>query len=110
MKFMLEPFEKSYVYIPFLGAGLVFGLLLLFYRDLNLTIQTILVPAIAVYMIGSSIIGYLYSELDVINCVREAKKGEKPSPQPQYIIWIFRGLHTSWFLLLLIYLFCKTAL
>lgn len=107
---ILKPFVQRYVYFPFLGAGFVFGLMLLFYRELNLTIQTILVPAIAVYMIGSSIIGYLYFELDVINCVRAAKNGEKPSPQPPYITWIFRFLHGFWFLLLVIYLFCKSIL
>ena len=107
---MLKPFVKSYAYIPFLGAAIVFGLMLLFYRDLDLTIRTILVPAIAVYMIGSSIIGYLYFELDVINCVRAAKNGERPSPQPSYITWIFRFLHGFWFLLLAIYLFCKSVL
>ena len=107
---MLKPFVKTYVYIPFLAAGIVFGLMLLFYRDLDLTIRTILVPAIAVYMIGASIIGYLYFELDVINCVRAAKNGERPSPQPSYITWIFRALHVIWFLLLAIYLFCKGVL
>jgi hypothetical protein len=107
---MLKPFVKSYVHIPFLGAGIVFGLMLLFYRDLDSTIRTTLVPAIAVYMIGSSIIGYLYFELDVINCVRAAKNAESPSPQPSYITWIFRFLHGFWFLLLAIYLFCKNVL
>jgi len=107
---ILKPFVNSYVHIPFLGAGIVFGLLLLFYRDLNFTTRTILVPAIAVYMIGSSIISYLYFELDVINCVRAAKNEEKPSPQPPYITWIFRFLHWFWFLLLVIYLFWKIVL
>ena len=107
---MLKPFVKSYVHIPFLGAGIVFGLMLLFYRDLDLSTRTILVPAIAVYMIGSSIIGYLYFELDVINCVRANKNNEKPGPQPTYITWIFRFLHGIWFLLLVIYLFWKIVL
>jgi hypothetical protein len=107
---ILKPFVKSYVHIPFLGAGIVFGLMLLFYRDLDLNIRTILVPAIAVYMIGSSIIGYVYFELDVINCVRAAKNGEKPSPQPWYITVIFWLLHGAWFLFLAIYLFRKSVL
>lgn len=107
---MLKPFVNSYVHIPFLGAGIVFGLMLLFYKELDCTIRTILVPAIAVYMIGSSIIGYLYFELDVINCVMAAKKGETPLPQRSYIIWIFRFLHGFWFLLLICYLFGKNGL
>ena len=78
---MLKPFVNSYVHIPFLGAGIVFGLLLLFCRDPDSVIRAILVPAIAVYMIGSSLIGYLYFELDVVNCVRAAKNGKEPSPQ-----------------------------
>jgi hypothetical protein len=107
---LLERLARSYVYFPFLCASFVFGLMLLFYRDLDCTIRTILVPAIAVYMIGSSIIGYVYFELDVINCVRAAKNEEKPSPQPSYITWIFRLLHGFWFLLLVIYLFRKSVL
>jgi hypothetical protein len=107
---MLKPFVNSYVHIPFLGAGIVFGLMLLFYKELDCAIQTIFVPAIAVYMIGSSFIGYLYFELDVMNCVRAAKNGEKPSPQPPYITWIFRFLHGFWFLLLMCYLFYKSVL
>jgi len=107
---MLKKLAESYVYFPFLCAGFVFGLMLLFYKELDCDIRTILVPAFAVYMIGSSIIGYLYFELDVINCVRAAKNGEKPSPQPPYIAWIFRFLVGFWFLLLVIYLFCKSVL
>ena len=107
---MLKPFVNSYVHIPFLGAGIVFGLLLLFCRDPDSVIRAILVPAIAVYMIGSSLIGYLYFELDVVNCVRAAKNGKEPSPQPSYITWIFRLLHGFWFLLLVVYLFCKAVL
>jgi len=107
---MLKQFVHSYVYAPFLGTGLVFGLMLLFYRDLDSTIRTILVPAISVYMIGTLLIGYLYYELDRINCVRAAKNNERPGPQPSYITWIFRFLHGTWFLLLVIYLFWKIVL
>ena len=107
---MLKQFVHSYVYAPFLGTGFILGLFLLFYRDLDSTLRTILVPAIAVYMIGTLLLGYLYAELDRINCVRAAKKGERPGPQPPYITWIFRLFHGVWFLLLVIYLFCKSAL
>ena len=107
---ILKPFTRSYAYFPFLGTAFVFGLMLLFYKDLDCTVRTILVPAIAVYMIGSSIIGYLYFELDVINCVEAEKNGEKPSPQSSCITWIFRLLHGFWFLLLVIYLFSKSVL
>jgi len=104
---MLKQFVRSYVYAPFLGAGFVFGLLLLFYRDLDSTLRNILVPALAVYTIGTLLLGYLYFELDVINCV---KNKERAGPQPTYIIWIFRILHGIWFLLLMIYMFCKSVL
>lgn len=107
---MLKQFVHSYVYAPFLGTGFVFGLMLLFYKDLDSTLRTILVPAIAVYMIGTSLIGYIYSELDVINCVRAAKNDQKPGPQPPYITWIFRFLHGLWFLLFVIYSFRKSVL
>ena len=107
---MLKQLVRSYVYAPFLGIGFIFGLLLLFYRDLDSTIRTILVPAIAVYMIGTLLLGYVYFELDMINCVRAKKNEEEPGPQPPYITWIFRFLHGSWFLLLVKYLFCKNVL
>ncbi len=107
---MLKPFVNNYAFLPFLGAGFVFGLMLLFYKDLNSTLQTILVPAIAVYMIGCSFIGYLYVDLDLINCVKAANKGEKPDPQPGRLTWIFRLLHWSWFLLFVSYVFWKSVL
>jgi hypothetical protein len=107
---MLKPFVRSYVYFPFLGAGFVFGLMLLFYRDLDLTTRTILVPAIAVYMLGTSILGYVYFELDRINCARAAKNGETPSPQPWYVTGIIWFVHVIWFLLLICYLFGKSVL
>jgi hypothetical protein len=107
---MLKQFVRSYVYAPFLGTGFVFGLMLLFYRDLDSTSQSILVPAIAVYMIGTLLLGYLYSELDRINCVTAAKRNEKPGPQPRYVTWIFRLVHIIWFLLLITYLFSKNVL
>jgi hypothetical protein len=93
---MLKQFVHSYVYAPFLGTGFVFGLMLLFYRDLDSTIRTILVPAIAVYMIGTLLLGYVYFELDRINCVRAAKNNEKPEPQPRYVTWITRFIHGIW--------------
>ncbi|HUT31177.1 MAG TPA: hypothetical protein VMX13_15385 [Sedimentisphaerales bacterium] len=107
---LLKQFVRSYVYAPFLGTAFVFGLMLLFYRDLHPTIQTILLPAIAVYMIGTLLLGYVYSELDRINCVRAAKNNEKPAPQPWYVTGIIWALHGIWFLLLVIYLFRKTVL
>jgi len=107
---MLKQFVRSYVYAPFLGTGFVFGLMLLFYRDLCSTIRTILVPAISVYMIGTLLIGYVCSELDRINCVRAAKNNEKPGPQPRYVTGIIWFVHGIWFLLLVIYLFWKIVL
>ena len=107
---ILKQFVHSYVYAPFLGTAFIFGLLLLFYKELDSTLQTILVPAIAVYMIGALLIGYLYFELDVINGVRAKNRGVDADPQPSSIIWTFRILHIIWFLLLMIYLFCKSIL
>ncbi len=109
---MLKQFVHSYVYAPFLGMSFILGLLLLFYRDFDSdsAIRNFLVPAITVYTIGNLLLGYFYSELDRINYVRSTNKGEKTEPQPTYIIWIFRSLYGIWFLLLMIYLFCKYVL
>ena len=103
----LKTLANKYVFFPFLGMCFIFGLLLLFYRDLDSTLRITFVPAITVYMIGTLLTGYLYFELDVINCVRNK---ERAMPQPTYIIWIFRILHGIWFLLLIIYLFRQSAL
>ena len=107
---MLKQFIHSYVYAPFLGMGFIFGLLLLFYRDIDSALRTILVPAIAVYMNGTLLLGYVYSELDRINCVRATINRETPGPQPKYITLIFWILHGIWFLLLIVYLFYKSVL
>lgn len=107
---MLKQFVHSYVYAPFLGTSFLFGLMLLFCRDLDSTIQTILVPAIAVYIIGTLLLGYVCSELDRINCVRAANNDKKPGPQRRYVIGIIWSLHGIWFLLLLSYLFWKSVL
>ncbi len=100
---MLKQLVNKYVFFPFLGTAFIFGLMLLFFRDLDSTFRNILVPAFAIYVIGTLLLGYLYFELDVINCVRAAKNKEKPGPQPTYIIWIFRFLHVILFLLLMIH-------
>lgn len=107
---ILKQFVHSYVYAPFLGVGFIFGLLLLFYKDLDSPLRTILVPAIAVYMNGALLLGYVYSELDRINCIRASKNKAIPGPQPQYVTLIFWILHGMWFLLLIIYLFYKSVL
>ncbi len=107
---MFKQFVHSYVYAPFLGTGAVFGLMLLFYKDLDSTLRAILVPALAVYMIGTLILGYVYFELDQINCARAAKKDERPGPQPWYVTRTIWFLHAIWFLLLVKYLFWKSVL
>lgn len=107
---MLKQFVRSYVYAPFLGTSSLFGLMLLFCRDLDSIIQTILLPAIAVYIIGTLLLGYVCSELDRINCVRAAKNKETPGPQPWYVTRIIWFLHVIWFLLLVKYLFWKSVL
>jgi hypothetical protein len=107
---MLKQFVHSYVYSPFLGTGFIFGLLLLFYKDFDSSFRNILVPAITVYMIGTLLVGYVYFELDVINCLRAKNKGEQAGPQPSYVTKLFWFIHIIWFLLLMIYLFCKSVL
>jgi hypothetical protein len=107
---MLKQFVHSYVYAPFLGTSFLFALLLLFFRDFDSTIPTVFAPALAVYIIGTLLLGYAYAELDRINCVRAAQNDQTPGPQPPYITWIFRSLHGIWFLLLIIYVFCKSLL
>ena len=107
---ILKPFVQTYVYFPFLCASFVFGLMLLFYRELDCTIRTILVPATAVYILGTSILGYLYFELDVINCVKAAKRGELPSPQQWGVVSIFWFFHIIWLTTLIYYLFYKSVL
>ena len=107
---LLKRFANSYAYFPFLCASFVFGLILLFYKDLDCTIRTILVPAFVVYIIGTSIVGYVYFELDVRNCVKAASENKKPCPQPWWatiIIWL---VHISWFVLLMYYLLRKNVL
>jgi hypothetical protein len=107
---ILKTLANKYVFFPFLGMCFIFGLFLLFYRDLDSSLRTILVPGITVYMIGTLLIGYLYFELDVINVVRSNNRGEKADPQPSSVIWTFRILHVIWFLFLIIYLFRNNAL
>ena len=107
---VLKPLQRSYVYFPFLCTGFIFGLMLLFYRDLDLNIRTILIPAIAVHLIGSSIICYVYHELDVINCVKARNRGEAPSPQHWFVTLVIWAVHIIWLLLLIIYLFYKDVL
>ena len=107
---VLKRLAQSYVYFPFLCAGFVFGLMLLFYRELDCTIRTILVPAFAVYIIGTSIIGYVYFELDITNCVRANKKGETPSPQPWPVIVIIWVVHVIWFSFLIYYLYILSSM
>jgi len=107
---ILKPLGRSYVYFPFLCAAFLLGLMLLFYRELDCTIRTVLVPAIAVYMIGTSIIGYIYFELDVRNCVKAVAEKRDPLPQPLWITIIFWLAHIIWFLFLARYLFYKNML
>ena len=113
---LLKPLTHSYVYFPFLGATFVFGLTLLFYRDLDCALRTILVPAVAIYILGTSLVGYVYNELDVINCVKARAKAEAeakeacPMPQPFWVTIIIWLVHAIWFSLLVIYLFWKSAL
>ncbi len=107
---ILKPFAKSYAYFPFLCAAFIFGLMLLFYKELDCTIRTILVPAFAVYIMGTSIIGYVYFEMDRINCVMAAKRGESPLPQPRRAVWTIRGIHIIWLLTLIYYLFYRSVL
>jgi hypothetical protein len=107
---MFKQFVHSYVSAPFLGTGFVFGLMLLFCRDLDSTLRAILQPAITVYMIGTLLLGYVYSELDKINYVRAARNDETPGPQPWYITRIICFLHAIWFLLFVKYLFWKSVL
>ena len=107
---ILKPFIQTYVYFPFLCAGFVFGLMLLFYKELDCDIRTILVPAFAVYMIGTSIVGYICFELDRINCVKANKKGETPLPQRWSVIVTIWVVHVIWFFSLIYYLHYKSVL
>ncbi len=109
---IMKQFFNKYVFFPFIGSAFILGLLLLFFKDFesNSAIRNFLVPAITVYNIGALLIGYLYFELDIINCVRAKNRGENAEPQPQNIIWLFRFIHVIWFLLLIIYLFWKLVL
>jgi len=110
MENVWQVFARSYVFIPLLGSALVLGLVLLFFRDIDPSMRIILVPALVVYIIGTSVIGYLYTELDIINCVRARNNNEPAGPQPWYICWIFRIAYAVWFAFLVLYLFCKGVL
>jgi len=107
---IFKALANKYVFFPFLGMCFIFGLFLLFYRDIDSSLRITFVPAITVYMIGTLLIGYLYFELDIINCVRSTNRDEKADPQPSSIIWTFRIFHGIWFLLLIIYLFRTSVL
>ena len=107
---ILNSLGNKYVFFPFLGSSFILGLFLLLYKDLELIHRNCLVPAIAIYAVGTLLIGYFYYELDLINCVRATNKGEKAEPQPKNIVRFFRILHVSWFLLLIIYLFFKCVI
>lgn len=107
---MLKTLAQTYVYFPFLCAGFVFGLMLLFYKELDCTIRTVLVPAFAVYTMGTSILGYICFELDRINCVMATKRGESPSPQCWCVVWTIWLVHIIWLLLLIYYLLYKSVL
>jgi hypothetical protein len=107
---MLTPFTRSWLHIPLLAAGLVLGLLLMFFKDLDLGMRTALVPALAVYLIGNSIIAYIYHDLDARNCVKAIRERQEPSPQPQYVFVLVVIAYALWFGLLVGYLLFKGVL
>jgi len=102
-----KAFVDRYVYIPFLSSALVLGLFLLFYRDLDPAVRSGLVAALAIYVIGASLIGYVYHDLDARNCVRAGAEQRPPLPQPLWISALVWFAHIAWFGLLVIYLFGK---
>jgi len=100
-----KTFAGRYIYFPFLGSVLVLGLLLLFYRDLDAPIRNALVPAWAIYTIGTLLIGYIYHDLDARNCVKAKAEGRRPLPQPRGVFVLVTCGHAVWFGLLIMYLF-----
>ena len=103
--------KKSWVGIPTLAGLLVFGLILLFFRDLDTTLRMVLVPSVAIYILGNSLLAFVYSDLDARNCVRaRQEEGRIPGPISSNIFILFIVLHVVWFVSLLIYLFWKGIL
>ena len=102
--------KDSYIGVPTLAGALVLGLLLLVFRDLDANLRARLVPSLAVYVLGTSLLAFVYSDLDARNCIRAEKRRETPGPQPCRIFVLFIVLHVGWVGVLAAYLFWKGVL
>lgn len=86
---------KSYWYHIFLASMLLLGLLMLFFKELPPQLQNYLIPALTVYSLGTSIIGYVQGVQFRKNFL--TKDWFEPT-------FIYAFAHFFWFLLLIIYL------
>ena len=102
--------NNSYVGIPTVVGALLLSILLLISRDPDAGFRQWLIPSLIVYVLGTSLLLFVYAELDARNCLQAKKDDVKPGPQPWWITWIIWTLHGLWLGTLIVYLACKSVL
>ncbi len=105
---------QTYAGVPTIAGTFVLGLFLLFFRDLDPDLRARLVPAIAIYVLGLSLLALWYFVLGARNAARVGARNaarpeadqreEKAGPQPRWIFISFMALHVVWIILLIVYL------
>ena len=80
---------------------LVFGLLMLFYKELAEDAKSFLVPALLVYTLGNALIGYIQGSY-------YRAKGKRTGFNE--LLWFYYVLYCIWFFLFLSYLFYRNVL
>ena len=94
MKSLAEKVNPNWYSITIIST-VILGVLMLFYKDLSSNIKDDLIPALVVYILGTSIIGYYQG------AYFRAKGMKSGFNEP---LWIYYTLHTIWFLLFIFYL------
>lgn len=87
--------NKNWYSITIIGIVLI-GVIMLFYQDLSSKWQEVIVPAMVVYTLGTSVIGYIQG---AYFRAHGNKTGE-----PIRLLFVYYALHSLWFLAFLWYL------
>jgi hypothetical protein len=85
-------------------SGFVLGLLLLFINHLPGLVREVMLPALAVYTIGTALIGYVQTLLTVSANTKAQAAGKTPEGIGKRHLWILIGVHVVWFVLLIVFL------
>jgi hypothetical protein len=94
MKSLADKINPNWYSITIIST-VILGILMLFYKELSSNIKDYLIPALVVYILGTSIIGYYQGAFFRANGMKEGFK------EP---LWLYYTLHSLWFLLLIMYL------